>query len=78
MISTVLSRKERKGLHTNVYGSTGVQRSREAANMAWPIAEGDRGDLYPARNVGGLVEHGNDHGRLRGAVGNPVAPGLEP
>jgi hypothetical protein len=34
--------------------------------------------LQAARNVGGFVEHGDDHGRLGGVVGNPIPAGLHP
>jgi hypothetical protein len=34
--------------------------------------------LQAARNIGRLMEHGDDHGRLFGAVGNPISPHLHP
>jgi hypothetical protein len=63
MISMLLLQRERTALRTDAHGSAVVQHSAERRNIACPIADGGRDDLLPARSVGGLVEHGNDHGR---------------
>ncbi len=41
-------------------------------------ADGADRYLRPARDVGGFEEHGNDHGRSRGPVGDPISARLDP